>query len=246
MTNPTADSSHNVAPGLFPATAWTLVQRTVEGADAAQQAALNELLDCYWRPIYVYLRRSGRPVEEAEDLTQAFFMHLLEKHLLERVRLRQVRFRAYLRGVLEHFLANQARVAGAQKRRSGRRLDIEAVEGWLQAHPAESPGAAFDGAWALERLETAVRRLRQELAGAGRTWVSEALLRRAGFGTGDTAVRDLSREFGVSENQMSVALHRARGRLRELILEEVRDSVGSAEEAAAELSEMFAVLRRRG
>jgi RNA polymerase sigma-70 factor (ECF subfamily) len=246
MTNSTADSSHNPAPGLFPATAWTLVQRAVEGANAAQQAALNELLDRYWRPIYVYLRRTGRPVAEAEDLTQAFFMHLLEKHLLERVRLRQVRFRAYLRNVLEHFLANQARLAGAQKRCGGRRLDIEAVEGWLQAHPAEAPETAFDGAWAQERLESAVRRLRQELAGAGRTWVADALLRRAGFGTGSSAVCDLSREFGASENQMSVAMHRARERLRELILEEVRDSVGSADEAAAELGEMFAILRRRG
>lgn len=246
MTSP-VPAEEPAAPGLFPATAWTLVQRAVAGGDAAQQAALNELLQRYWRPIYVYLRRSGRPEAEAEDLTQAFFVHLLEKQLLERVRPRQVRFRAYLRSVLEHFLANESRKAGARKRQGSVSLDVTAAESWLRAGPQES-AAAFDGAWAVDRLETAFQRLRQELAAAGREWVAEALARRAGLGdtTEPAALRDLCRQYGVNDNQLSVALHRARQRLRDLILEEVRDSVSSADEAAEELNEMFRVLRHDG
>jgi RNA polymerase sigma factor (sigma-70 family) len=232
------------APGLFPATAWTLVQRALAGGDGPEQEALNELLQRYWQPIYIYLRRSGRPVAEAEDLTQGFFVHLLEKHLLERVRARQVRFRAYLRSVLEHYLANEARLAGARKRRGVIVLDIAAAESWLQACPQESAASAFDGKWAVERLESAFGRLRRELQNAGREWVADALVQRIGLGatTAPASVRDLSQRHGVSDNQLSVALHRAKERLRQLILEEIRDSVGSAEEAEDELNEMFTAL----
>lgn len=240
---PTHPTPPPAPPGLFPATAWTLVQRALAGGDA--QASLNELLERYWRPIYIYLRRTGRPEAESEDLTQAFFVHLLEKNLLERVRPRQVRFRAYLRSVLEHFLANEARKAGARKRLGTVSFDVAAAENWLQACPDQSAATAFDGVWAVQRLENAFVRLRQELAGAGREWVADALMRRVGLGgaVGTEAVRDLSRQYGVNDNQLSVALHRARQRLRDLILEEVRDSVGSAAEAEEELNDLFAALR---
>jgi RNA polymerase sigma-70 factor (ECF subfamily) len=245
---PVTDSNDQpAAPGLFPATAWTLVQRAIGDADADRQTALNDLLERYWRPIYIYLRHSGRPVAEAEDLTQAFFVHMLEKQLLERVRLRQVRFRAYLRSVLEHFLANEARTARAKKRQGAITFDIAGAESWLAACPQESPESAFDGIWAVERLQTALERLRQELRHAGREWVAEAMMNRIGLGPapGPSPVRDLACRHGVTENQLSVALHRARERLRELILDEIRDCVSSPEEAAQELREMFAALRKR-
>jgi RNA polymerase sigma factor (sigma-70 family) len=234
------------APGLFPATAWTLVQRAVSGADG-QQAARNELLERYWRPIYIYLRRGGRPAAEAEDLIQAFFVHLLEKQLLERVRLRQVRFRAYLRSVLNHFLANEARTAAAQKRRGGISLDFASVESWLAGSPHESPEAAYDRMWAVERLQAAVARLRGELSSAGRGWIADALVQRSNLGETPSApsVKELAARHGVTENQLSVALHRARERLRQLILDEIRDSVSSPDEATDELNSLFAALRGR-
>jgi RNA polymerase sigma factor (sigma-70 family) len=221
------------------------VQQAVSGEDADARAR-NELLARYWQPIYGYLRRGGRPANEAEELTQAFFVHLLEKHLLERVRLREVRFRSYLRSVLEHFLANEARRAQAHHRRAAS-LDTAKVESWLAASGQESPEAAFDRLWAVERLQAAMAHLRQELTHAGRPWVADALVRRVGLGAAPDAasVKDLASEHGVSENQLSVALHRARERLRELILEEIRDSVSGAQEAEDELRELFAALRGR-
>lgn len=232
-----------LSPAQFPATAWTLVQRAVSGEDAHADAR-NELLTRYWQPIYVYLRRGGRPAAEAEDLTQAFFVHLLEKHLLERVRLREVRFRGYLRSVLEHFLANEARLAHARKRQAGS-LDTRGAEAWLADATQESPAMAFDRVWAVERLEASLARLRGELASAGRAWVADALVSRAGLGAAPVAasVQDLARQHGVSENQLSVAMHRARERLRDLILEEIRDSVATPQEATEELSALFAALR---
>ncbi len=248
MSEPLPNPAHSppASGSLFPDTAWTLVQRAV--ADG-EKDALNQLFERYWQPIYIYLRRSGRPVAEAEDLTQAYFAHLLEKQLLKRVRPRQVRFRAYLRSVLEHFLANEARKAGAQKRRCLVTLDVTAAESWLQAgSPTESPATAFDSAWAMERLESALGRLRRELVGAGREWVADALMQRVGLGgtTVPLGAQELSRRYGVTANQLSVALYRARQRLRDLILEEIRDSVGSDEEAVEELGDLFRVLRQRG
>lgn len=234
------------APGVFPATAWTLVERAVGGADDVRRAALNELFDRYWQPTYAYLRRSGRAPADAEDLTQGFFAHLLEKDLLGRVRPREVRFRGFLRGVLEHFLANEARTAAAWKRGGGKRLNVDAVEAWLAADPAGPVEATFDAAWAVGRLDAAVARLRAELRAAGREWVADALVRRSGLGDdpNPVAVASLGQQFGVSDNQLSVALHRARARLRELILEDIRDTVRSAEEAEDELNDLFAALRR--
>ena len=149
----------------------------------------------------------------------------MEKDLLERVRVRQSRFRAYLRSVLEHFLANESRLASAQKRRCEKRCDFAEAEAWLTARPEESPGHAFDRIWAVERLERAFGRLRQELVSAGREWVAEALVGRSGLRSdADVAsVQGLSRRFGVTENQLSLVSAK---RLREPSLEEIQIRLG--------------------
>ncbi|MCE9560928.1 MAG: sigma-70 family RNA polymerase sigma factor [Planctomycetes bacterium] len=233
---PPAESTPDQSPGQeeFPVTAWSLVERAI--ADP-QDAALNDLVGRYWRPIYVYLRRTNRHIPEAEDLTQGFFVHVIEKQLLERVRPREVRFRAYLRGLLEHYLANEARIARAAKRGRGFTFDIAGPEQWLEANVAESPDQAFDGVWAVERLDVALGRLRQELRQSGREWVADALLARSADDA--VSVGDLAKKHGVTENVMSVALHRARKRLRELLLAVVTEAVGSREEAMAELTAML-------
>lgn len=230
--------------GAFPPTAWTLVQQAAVPAGEVRDAALNELAERYWQPIYVYLRRTGRSSADAEDLTQAFFIHLLEKELLARVRLREVRFRAFLRSVLENFLANAARTAGAKKRFAGFTFDVNEAEHRLAAVGEATPDAAFDNIWAVARLEAAVAALRNELRQAGREWVAEALLERFGFATQSqsTSVADLARRYGITENQLSVALHRARQRLKQLLLDDLRRGTANDAEAAEELASMFAAL----
>ncbi len=229
--------------GAFPPTAWTLVQQAAAPDGELRDPALNELAERYWRPIYAYLRYSGRSPVDAEDLTQSFFIHLLEKDLLARVRLRQVRFRGFLRSVLENFLANAARTNGAKKRQPSFAFDIHEVEHRLAACGESTPEAAFDNLWAVERLESAVATLRSELRQAGREWVVDALLDRVGFEA--ASVGELSRRHGVTENQLSVALHRARQRLRELLQGEAARTTTSAEEAADELAAMFTALGHR-
>ncbi len=133
------DGSSSPERSEFPPTEWTLVrQAALENANVPD-GALNELATRYWQPIYIYLRRSGRNSADAEDLTQAFFIHLLEKDLLSRVRLREVRFRAYLRSVLENFLANAARTASAKKRSAGPTFNLDDAEQRLAQLGPASP-----------------------------------------------------------------------------------------------------------
>jgi RNA polymerase sigma factor (sigma-70 family) len=233
-------------PSVFPQTAWTLVQQAVQAEDQVRDRALNELARHYWQPIYIYLRRSGRLPADAEDLTQAFFMHLLEKNLLDRVRLRQVRFRAFMRSVLENFLANASRTAHAQKRCTGLTFDLTEAEHWLAACGQVTPAAAFDNIWAIERLEAAFNQLRSELDSAGRAWVADALLARFGIRDPSTSasVADLCARYAVNENQLSVAMHRARKRLRTLLLDDLASTAATPEEAAEELAALFQSLAR--
>lgn len=233
--------------GAFPQTAWTLVEQAVVAEDVIRDQALNQLAAQYWQPIYIYLRRTGRTMADAEDLTQAFFVHLLEKKLLDRVRLREVRFRGFLRSVLEHFLANAARTAGAKKRFARFTFDIHEAEQWLAACGQATPDAAFDSVWAIERLENAFASLRSELRSGGREWVADALLERIGMaGSAEpVSVRELAARQGVSENQLSVAMHRARERLKSLLLADLCSERATPEEAAEELASMFAALGKR-
>jgi RNA polymerase sigma factor (sigma-70 family) len=232
--------------GAFPQTAWTLVEQAVVAEDVIRDRALNELAAQYWQPIYIYLRRTGRTMADAEDLTQAFFVHLLEKKLLDRVRLREVRFRGFLRSVLEHFLANTARTASAKKRFARFSFDVHEAEQWLAACGQATPDAAFDSVWAMERLEAAFAGLRSELKTSGREWVADALLERIGMASPEpVSVRELAARHGVSDNQLSVAMHRARERLKALLIADLCSDRATPEEAAEELAAMFAALGKR-
>src|SRR5262245_47030862 len=105
--------------GAFRSTLWSVILRTREGSDSDRRAALERLGRTYWPPLYVHLLRKGLSREDAQDAIQGFFAHLLEKDLLDRVNPDRGRFRTYLLFVLERFLANERRVAHADKRGGG-------------------------------------------------------------------------------------------------------------------------------
>src|SRR5688572_3177964 len=91
---------------MFPTTRWTLLLSSRQSPEA-RQAALETLLPLYWKPVYFYLRRKGLSVENAEDLTQGFFVHVLERDMLPRVDPARGRFRSYLLTSLENYRVNQ-------------------------------------------------------------------------------------------------------------------------------------------
>src|SRR6266478_2826080 len=105
----------------FATTHWSVVLTAQDESPAAQEA-LEKLCRTYWRPIYSFVRRQGVGPEEAEDLTQGFFVLLLERRDLSAVRREKGRLRSYLLVSLKHFLTNERQRAMAVKRGEGQRL----------------------------------------------------------------------------------------------------------------------------
>jgi hypothetical protein len=84
------DNRENQSPGPvsgnlhFDTTHWFIVVEAGHRSSADPEAALAELCQTYWYPLYAYIRRRVTDVNEAQQLTQGFFTRLLEKNYLLR------------------------------------------------------------------------------------------------------------------------------------------------------------------
>lgn len=230
----------------FRPTRWSLVRRAFgEGASgpAADEgrAALGELIDAYWKPVYAFVRRSGQPSEEAKDLTQAFFAQLLERGL-SGADPRRGSFRSYLLGALKHFMTDAHRRAATLKRGGGQRpLSLEAAQqaDLLDATDREaSPEQAFMRRWAEEQLGLASADLRRELEASGRA-VRYEVFRRS---LSEASYAEIAEALGISVGDVTNHLHRARRRLGALLRARVLPSVASAGELEREVGELLAAL----
>ena len=110
------------AGGRFATTRWTMVNAAGATSDVHSRRALTELCQIYWPPLYSYLRRRGHDREEAEDLTQGFFLRLLERNDIRAADPLRGRFRGFLLTSLKRYVINEHERAGAAKR--GGRLPI--------------------------------------------------------------------------------------------------------------------------
>ena len=115
------DQTMHTLPGAshFPTTRWTLVVAAGDSQRKEARAALVSLCENYWYPLYAYIRRRGYPPDQAQDLTQEFFVRVLEGRYLDRADPEKGRFRAFLLSSLKFFLADEADRTRAQKRGGG-------------------------------------------------------------------------------------------------------------------------------
>lgn len=111
--------AHPGSHSWFTTTHWSVVIRAKEGDSREAHEALGKLCQTYWQPIYAFLRREGHGPADAEDLTQSFFAHLLNRKFLDHLHHRQGRFRSFLLAFLKHFLSDHRDKARAQKRGGG-------------------------------------------------------------------------------------------------------------------------------
>lgn len=227
---------------MFPTTRWTLILASREG-DEARRAALESLLGVYWKPVYFYLRRRGLAVEEAEDVVQGFFLHLLERDFLPRLDPSRGRFRSYLLTALDHYRTNLREHDAAQKRGGHVRkvpLDLVLAERELGTAPAEAE-AAYVREWALGVMERALGRLRSEYEDGHRKGRPEVFLRFFSFEPAPSYA-EAAEEVGLTVSQFKAALYRARQRFRELLREEVSGTVADAGEADREIGDLLRAL----
>lgn len=249
------DSTPSTSPGgreepsrspVFVTTHWTVVLTAARSDTVRAEQALAGLCQTYWHPLYAYVRRRGYSPEDAQDLTQGFFAHLLERNVVSSVTPDKGRFRSFLLASMNHFLSDQWDKARAQKRGGGKviSLDTQSAETWLRQQPMEraTPEKAFERRWAISLLEEVYRRLEAEHRKQGREkWF--AVLRTTLAGASSAApYAELARQLDMSEGAVKVAVHRLRQRYRELLRAAIAETVSGAEEVEDELRHLFRTL----
>jgi RNA polymerase sigma factor (sigma-70 family) len=218
----------------FAATQWSLVMSARQGEGADSRAALEALAERYWYPLYAYIRRKGHTAADAEDLTQEFFRLFVEKGFLTQIDPAKGRFRAFLLACVNHLLAHQRERASAQKRGGNRKMvTLEAAESrYAMEARTETPERLFERRWALQMLETVMQRLQEHYADEKELFAS---LRCVLTMPGDASYRELAARLSMSEGALRTAAHRMRRRYRDLLREEIAQTVGSASEVADEI-----------
>ena len=232
----------------FPTTRWTLVVAAGDPDRTEARSALVSLCENYWYPLYAYLRRRGYPAEQAQDLTQEFFIRVLEGRYLDRADPERGRFRSFLLSSLKFFVADEEDRNRAHKRGGGALVPLEFSSGEerYQREPAhdETPERIFERRWALSVLDRVVERLRNEFVQHGRPEHFERL-KVFLLGQSDAPYAALAREMNTSEGALKVAIHRLRKRYRELFRQEIADTVADPADVESELRHLASVLMRK-
>jgi RNA polymerase sigma-70 factor (ECF subfamily) len=212
-------------------------------------SALSELCRIYWGPIFLFLRRQGSNREEAQDLTQGFFAHLIESRAYARADREKGRFRSFLIGALKHFLAHARAHDCAQKRGGGAALlpldqaAIEQIEVNLTAAPSANLELLFDREWASALLHQVMQRLDQEWQLAGKGELFRELRSCVAVGTDDvTSYEALSARLARPVVTLRSDVARLRARYRDLLREEVRGTVTANESVDEELQYLREVM----
>lgn len=233
--------------GIFATTHWTVVLAAGRAGSPQADLALEELCRTYWYPLYAYVRRHGHSREDAEDLTQGFFARLLEKNYLEGVTNNGGKFRAFLLVALKRYLVNEWVRANRQKRGGGEiplSLDWQDAETRYQINPADhlSPDKLYDRAWATVLLERVISRLQAEHGGDGKAGLYETLKPFLMLGKSDIPYARAAAELKMTESAVRVAVHRLRKRYRELLREEIAQTLDNPAQADEEMQALFSAL----
>ena len=242
------DRPDSVAAGApFPPTLWSVVLRAGQTSSDQSHEALATLCRAYWFPLYAFLRRQGKSPPDAEDLTQGFFLHLLEKDALSRVKREKGKFRSFLLASLQYYLANERDKQLAQKRGGGVQLvplNAEIAEARYQSELADKldPTKVFDRRWATTLLDRTLGQLEAEHAGAERRKRFREL---QVFLLGEpqtVTYAEAGRRLGIKEGAVKVAVLRLRERFGELLRVEVANTVATPADVEDEMRHLFACL----
>jgi RNA polymerase sigma-70 factor (ECF subfamily) len=238
--------AREIRGSAFRTTHWTVILEAADPGDRGAPDAFARLYSDYWYPLYAYVRRRGHSPHEAEDITQDFFLHLLEKPSLAGLQREGGKFRSFLLRSLDNFLVNQWGRARASKRGGGTApQSIDASKGEtrfaLAAQDTATPETLFERQWAFSLLAIVLERLRAECAAAGKDALFEGLRPHLQGERSGPAYAEVASRHGLSEGAVKVAAHRLRQRYGEMLRDEIARTVSAPEEVDEELRHLIAV-----
>jgi RNA polymerase sigma factor (sigma-70 family) len=233
-----------VTSRAFATTHWTVVVSAGHGPSGEAKQAMAALCETYWYPVYAFVRRQTGNADEAMDLTQGFFARLLEKRDLAGVDRQRGRFRSWLVAAVKNYLANQRDRARADKRGGGRlpiSIDASDAESRYRLEPSHdvTPERVFERRWALTLLGHVLSALRQESVDDGKGDLFEALKECIGGRPGESRYRDIATQLGMGEGAVRMAAHRLRRRYRELLRQQIAQTVETPEQIEEEIVFLF-------
>jgi RNA polymerase sigma-70 factor (ECF subfamily) len=220
----------------FPTTHWSWVNAAAEPSANDSAHALRDLCAAYWYPIYSLIRGLGYATHEAEDITQEYFVHLLNGATISAADQHKGRFRGFLRADCRFFLAHYRERQHALKR-GGRvnliSLDTREAEGRYQAEAQSTadPLRLFDRAWAHDLMAQALARLEREENEAGRGAVFQRLRSALTEAPHALPITALASELGKSVDAVQAAVQRLRKRYRVALRDEVAITLHEPSEA---------------
>lgn len=220
----------------FVTTRWSLILSAANLTNEEHKArdALAELCRTYWRPIFLFVRARGYSIEDAQDLTQDFFVTILKKNWLQHADRSRGRFRSLLLKSLQNFLINAFEKTHAHKR--GGDMECVSWHDWVSEAQSDSsipaamleslpPERLFDLTWAATVVEHALQRLREECESKGKLWLFQTLSPLLTDERDNVSYAELSGELGIAETVVKKQLHNMRQRYRSLLRTEVSQTV---------------------
>ncbi len=214
----------------FTTTRWSLVIQAAQTESREEsQAALRELCETYWQPVYHYLRADGKSPEEAMDIVQGFMAWLLEKANLARASSDRGKFRSYLLGALKHYLYDLRKKEGAMKRGGNCQflsIDVAPLEKSFAFHSIdkETPETIYRRQWAYTLLKRVLEEVREAYKKQGRESIFEEL-KLALTGDLHDTYAEIGQRLNMSEGAIKVAVHRLKKSYRQTLVAQVAETV---------------------
>jgi RNA polymerase sigma-70 factor (ECF subfamily) len=242
--------------GVFRRTHWNVFEHlpveTHQFGSQKAQRALTQLFDDYWPPLYRFVRHRGYSRADAEDLTQGFFVYLVEKRAYRRLDRRKGRFRTFLLVLLKRYLA-ASEAYRRRKKRGGDEVmlcldahELDAIEeAEREALLVEAPldeERVFELDWATVLVERAMKNLRAEYADGRKARILAELLPFLTGGVGIPTQEKAAARLGIPIETLRSQLFRLRSRYRMLLRAEVARTIRADQDIERELRYLCRIL----
>jgi RNA polymerase sigma factor (sigma-70 family) len=233
----------------FQSTRWSVVLLSAQSQAPGSKEAFANLCKLYWYPLYAFVRHRGHSPEDAEDLVQGFFLHLVEHKTLSRIDRSKGKFRSFLLASVQKYLSDEADRARCSKR-GGKaefvHLDLEGAEDRYGLEPVDAltPEKIFDARWAMALISEALNRLNREYVAQGKATTFQTL--KAFLDPVNTknlpSYEELAGQMEVSDGALKTLIHRLRKQYTALVREEISRTVSDPFDVDEEIHQLCEAL----